>query len=397
MIAIKATHTGFRTIAGKTFNRIAAVALAAVISACASNEEKEDTDPVELTEITESVQLREVWSQNIGDIDALRYAMLKPGIIDGKVVAANSDGDVYAFDRASGKRLWKVDIEQSIGGGVGVGLGMAVVADYRGRIVALNLNDGSQRWATQLGGEVVSTPAVGSGMVVVQTVDGKLLGLDANTGEQRWRHNTVLPVLTLRGTASPVISAGVVFAGLDNGKLIALSAADGLTRWEQRVAIPQGTAELDRVVDVDGTPLVRGELVFAASYQGRAVALSREDGRGLWARDASTNHGVTVGAGQVFLSGADGSVHAYNVGNGQIQWTNSELLRRQLSGPAYFGDVVVVGDLDGYLHALDPANGRFVGRTRIDRDPVRIPLLADGDLLFALSDDGELVALRLER
>ena len=84
-------------------------------------------------------------------------------------------------------------------------------------------------------------------MVVVQTVDGKLLGLDASTGEQRWRHNTVLPVLTLRGTASPVISAGVVFAGLDNGKLIALSAADGITRWEQRVAIPQGSAELDRV------------------------------------------------------------------------------------------------------------------------------------------------------
>ena len=381
----------------KALNRIAAVALAAVISACASNDEKEDTDPVELMEISESVQLREVWSQGIGDIDALRYAMLKPGIIDGKVIAANSDGDVFAFDRASGKRQWKVDIDQSISGGVGVGLGIAVVADYRGRIVALNLNDGSQRWTTQLSGEVVATPAVGSGMVVVQTVDGKLLGLDATTGEQRWRHNTVLPVLTLRGTASPVISAGMVFAGLDNGKLIALNAADGLTRWEQRVAIPQGTAELDRVVDVDGTPLVRGELVFAASYQGRAVALSRDDGRGLWARDASTNHGVTVGAGQVFLSGADGTVHAYNVGNGQVQWTNSELLRRQLSGPAYFGDVVVVGDLDGYLHALDPSTGRIVGRTRIDRDPVRIPLLADGDLLFALSDDGELVALRLER
>ncbi|MBY6191421.1 outer membrane protein assembly factor BamB [Microbulbifer agarilyticus] len=391
------THTGNRFAAGKALNRILAVALAAVISACASNEEKEDTDPVELTEIQESVRLTEVWSTNIGDIDALRYAMLTPGLIDGKIIAANSDGDVVALDRSTGKRVWKTDIERSISGGVGVGLGIAVVADFRGRVVALDLNTGEQRWDTQLSGEVVSTPAVGAGMVVVQTVDGKLLGLNAETGEQTWRHNTTLPVLTLRGTASPVISGGVVFAGLDNGKLVALSATDGITRWEQRVAIPQGTAELERVVDIDGAPLVRGELVFAASYQGRVVALSREDGRGLWARDASTNHGVAVGAGQVYLSDADGSVHAYNVGNGQIQWTNSELLRRQLGGPAYFVDVVVVGDLDGYLHALDPTTGRFVGRTRIDRDPIRIPLLADGDLLFALSDDGELVALRLER
>ncbi|WP_295803250.1 outer membrane protein assembly factor BamB [uncultured Microbulbifer sp.] len=385
----------------KALNRNVALALLAALTlglgACASNDEKEDTDPVELTEISESVRLREVWSKNIGDIDALRYAMLKPGIIDGKVVAANSDGDVFAFERATGKRFWKVDLDQSISGGVGVGQGLAVVADYRGRIVALNLEDGSQRWTTQLSGEVVATPAVGAGMVVVQTVDGKLLGLDAATGEQRWRHNTALPVLTLRGTSSPVISGGVVFAGLDNGKLVALGATDGVTRWEQRVAIPQGSAELERVVDIDGAPVVRGELVFAASYQGRVVALSREDGRGLWARDASTNHNVAVGAGLVFLSGADGSVHAYNVGNGQIEWSNSELLRRQLNGPAYFGDVVVVGDLDGYLHALDPSTGRFVGRERIDRDPIRIPLLADGDLLFALSDDGELVALRLER
>jgi outer membrane protein assembly factor BamB len=86
----------------KALNRIVAVALAAVLGACASNEEKE-----------------------------VRYAMLKPGIIDGKVIAANSEGDIYAFDRASGERVWRTDIEQSISGGVGVGLGMAVVADRR--------------------------------------------------------------------------------------------------------------------------------------------------------------------------------------------------------------------------------------------------------------------------
>ncbi|WP_323847083.1 outer membrane protein assembly factor BamB [Microbulbifer magnicolonia] len=378
-------------------NRALAVALAVALAACASNDEKEDTDPLELVDITASVELKEVWSTNIGDIDVKRYAMLEPGIGAGRIVAANSDGDVIAFDRSTGKRQWKTELDVELSGGVGVGLGVAVVADYRGRVVALDLNDGSELWKYQVSGEVVSAPAVGSGVVVVQTVDGKLVGLDATSGEERWSHSTVLPVLTLRGTAAPVISGGNVIAGLDNGKLIALDARDGVPRWEQRVAIPQGSAELERVVDIDGAPVVRGDLVFAASYQGRVVALSRDDGRGLWARDASTNHSVAVGAGNVYLSDASGSVYAYNVGNGQIVWSNDELLRRALSGPAYFGDVVVVGDLEGYLHALDPATGNFVGRKRIDSDPVRIPLLVDGDLLFALSDDGELVALRLER
>ncbi|MCW8125329.1 outer membrane protein assembly factor BamB [Microbulbifer halophilus] len=377
--------------------RMAAVALAATLGACASNDDKEDTDPVELVDIEPSVELREVWSENIGDIDARLYAMLQPGIAAGRIVAANSEGDVVAFERSSGKRLWETELDVEISGGVGVGQGLAVVADYRGRVEALDLDTGEEVWSHQLSSEVVAAPAVGSGRVVVQTVDGKLIGLDASSGEERWSHSTTLPVLTLRGTAAPVMSAGVVYAGLDNGKMVALDATDGIPRWDQRVAVPQGSAELDRVVDIDGSPVVRGDLVFAASYQGRAVALSREDGRGLWARDASTHHSVAVGAGNVYLSDAGGSVYAYNVGNGQIVWNNDDLLRRQLSGPAYFGDVLVVGDLEGYLHVLDPASGKIVGREEIDSDPVRIPLLADGDLLFALSDDGELVALRLER
>ena len=381
----------------RAMNRSVAVALALALAACASNEEKEDTDPVELVDISASVELREVWSTGIGDIDAKLYAMLQPGIAAGKLVAANSEGDVFAFDRATGKRQWKTDLDVEISGGVGVGQGLAVVADYRGRVVALNLDDGSELWTYQVSGEVVSAPAVGSGVVAVQTVDGKLIGIDAATGKERWSHSTVLPVLTLRGNASPVITAGLVFAGLDNGKVIVLDASDGVPRWEQRVAIPQGSAELERVVDIDGAPVVRGELVFAASYQGRVVAMSRDDGRGLWARDASTNHSVAVGAGNVYLSDAGGTVYAYNVGSGQIVWNNDQLLRRQLSGPAYFGDTVVVGDFDGYLHVLDPMTGQIIGRERIDGDRVRIPMLVDGDLLFALSDDGELVALRLER
>ncbi|WP_020412177.1 outer membrane protein assembly factor BamB [Microbulbifer variabilis] len=379
----------------RAVGRTAAVALAIALAACASNDEKEDVEPVELVDINTSVELREVWSASIGDIDKKRYAMLQPGLADGKLVAASSDGEVTAFERSTGQPLWETDLDIELSGGVGVGLGIAVVVDYRGRAIVLDLNNGAKLWNYQVSGEVVSAPAVGSGVVVLQTVDGKLVGLDAGTGEELWSHNTTLPVLTLRGTAAPVISGGLVLAGLDNGKLIALDARDGTPRWEQRVAIPQGSAELERVVDIDGSPVVRGDLVFAASYQGRVVALSKDGGRGLWARDASTHHAVAVGGGHVYLSSVSGSVYAYNVGNGQIVWTNNELLRRELSGPAYFQGVVVIGDLEGYLHVLDPNTGQFIGREQVDGDAIRIPMLVDGDLLFVLSDDGELVALRL--
>ncbi|GMG87400.1 outer membrane protein assembly factor BamB [Biformimicrobium ophioploci] len=378
-----------------SLKQLGVLLLALAIAACSSNKEKENTDPVPLPSIQESRFLETLWKTKVGDIDTARYAMLRPAISDSNIYVADSDGRVMALNRFDGERVWRVDLGQDIGGGVGYGDGVVVVASYNGEVIGVDSGNGAVLWRAQLSSEVLSAPAVASGIVVVQTLDGKVLGLQAQSGTVEWRYAANMPVLTLRGTSSPVVSADTVIAALDNGKLVGLGLYDGVLRWEQRVAVAQGTSELERVIDIDGVPVVRGDLVFAASYQGRVAALSRDGGRGLWARDASTHHSVAVGAGNVYLSGADGTVSAFNVRDGQVLWSNDQLLRRQLSGPAFLDDTIVVGDLDGYLHLLDPVSGRLLGREKVGGDPLRIPLQAESGVLYVLGDDGKLTALRV--
>ena len=69
----------------------------------------------------------------------------------------------------------------------------------------------------------------------------------------------------------------VVYTGFASGKVTALRAENGEPIWEQRVMLPEGRSELERIVDVDSTPLIAGGALFAVAYQGRAVGMSLRD------------------------------------------------------------------------------------------------------------------------
>ena len=60
----------------------------------------------------------------------------------------------------------------------------------------------------------------------------------------------------------------------------------------------------------------------------------------------------------------DGKLNAYSLSTGQLAWQNEELLNRQLSNPVMLGQSLVVGDMDGVIHLLDPASGKLVGRAK---------------------------------
>jgi len=90
----------------------------------------------------------------------------------------------------------------------------------------------------------------------VQSVDGSVTALDRRTGDERWVYTASEPDLTLRGTGTPQAIDPVTFAGLANGRLVTLDNRSGQPLWERRIAVPQGRSEIERLVDLDGQPLL---------------------------------------------------------------------------------------------------------------------------------------------
>ncbi len=352
--------------------------------------------PAELQDITQSVTVKRLWKRDTGDGDAAKSLGLGPVVGDERVFLADADGTVLALDKATGKRVWQVEIKAAvISGGPGFGEGLVLVGTTEGDVIALDAADGVERWRSRLSSEVLSASVAELGTVVARTGDGKVFGLDAAGGSQRWRVDRDIPVLTLRGNAAPVVSQGRVLVGLEGGRLLSLDIDSGQVAWETVVSVPSGRTELERIADIDGAPLVLDRTVYVATYQGEVAALSEATGRGLWQRKISAYNGVAVDWRRVFVSDDTGALWALDADTGEVLWSQKALAWRRLSAPAVIGGNVVVGDFEGYVHFFNAETGAPTARVRVGDEPiVAAPVVRDGRL-YILGSEGDFAVLTL--
>lgn len=352
-------------------------------------------EPSELVDLDNKVQPRQQWSRDIGVGTDNQRLNLVPRVVGDTVYVADGEGRVLALQRDTGRERWSVDLDLPVTGGPGAGDGVVLLGTANGEVVALNMTDGGERWRSPLSSEVLSVPAISNGTVIVHTVDGKLFGLEATTGTERWRYEREVPVLTLRGSSSPVVVGTTAYVGMPGGKLIAVRVDNGGLIWEGNVTVPTGRSELQRLADVDGDPVIRGGGVFVATFQGDVAALTQDNGRLAWRREMSTYSGVAAGSRYLVVADADGVVWALEPRSGEPAWSQDALKYRKLSAVALLGDLVVVGDFEGYLHWLNSADGALMARTRVGRDPISTGVVVVDDVLYVLGDGGDLHAIRL--
>ena len=371
------------------------VAGCSTVSGWFDSDDDDPMAPVALTDITETVNIKTLWSVGVGDGQGDGFYRLQPAISGDVIYAASADGEVVAVDRKRGKILWEVDLDMSLSGGVGVYKDVLLLGSSEGVVLKLDASTGEQLWTTVLSGEILSPPQANGKVVVAQTYNGKLQGLDFTSGQLLWAYSSKVPLLTLRGTSVPILANNRVYAGFANGRVLAFDAQTGSIAWEVRVAIPTGRSEIERIVDVDGTMELSGDELYAASYQGSIVAVSIESGRKIWQQKASSFSGVSVGFGNVYAADEDGTLNAFMRNGDGVRWSQGALGYRQLSRPMPIGSYVAVGDFEGYLHILSQVDGDLVGRVRVDSDGVRADMLSEDGILYVFANDGELVAYEI--
>ena len=369
-------------------------------------------DVAPLLTFTPEIVVQRVWSKKVGNGLGRKYVELTPAILADRVFVADAYGLVLALDRFSGKVIWRTEVGEPdrkswldvsnrsdpsfVSGGVGVGSGKVFVGTVRGDIIALDVGDGAELWRETLSSEILAPAVADFGVVVVQTADGKMYALDSETGNSRWVYDTQDPIVTLRGTANPVLSDGNAYAGFANGTLAAVELASGFPIWEQRLTIPEGTSELERINDIDGRPLVLGQVVFAASHQGATQARRRTDGFMLWEEDHPSFHALAEGLDFVFVVRDDDVVVAAQQQSGTEAWKQDAFYNRTLTDPLAFHNYIVLGDAQGYLHVIAQSDGRLLGRHKIG-SPMRSPMVEEDGIFYALSNRGTLEALRISR
>ncbi len=392
---------------------VAVAALALTAGGCnwIKNLGKKDNvePPTPLVEFAPAVQVDRLWSGSVGDGAGLSGARMAPlAATDGRVYVASVDGSIEALDGATGRSAWRKRVGGRSGflwrrsehstrwsGGPSVDGDLLVVGGLDGQVHALSAHDGSERWQTRIESEVISAPAIAGGLVVVRGNDGRLQALDAGDGSRKWVFDQSVPALSLRGNSAPLIINGVVYNGTDGGRVSAVRLDDGNELWTQTLSTGEGRTEVERLSDVDGNIASDGSSLYAIGYRGQIAALAPDSGRPLWQRDLSSYVGVAVAGTTVVAIDSDGNVWAFDRDTGANLWKQDQLKYRWLSAPAIQGDYVVVGDVEGYVHWLSLAEGKFVARQRLGKHPIEGAPVVAADIVYVEDIRGRLGAYRI--
>ncbi len=163
-------------------------------------------------------------------------------------------------------------------------------------------------------------------------------------------------------------------------------------------------------------PAVVDGVLYADSTDGKLAALDASTGKTIWSKSSRTHGwfgwgdakrkdalyaGGPAVAGDLLAVGTlDGHVYGVNAKDGSPRW-EAELKSEVLATPVIVGDLVVVRTSDGRIYGLDSSSGSR--RWVYDQGNVPLlslrgngPMLTASGVLFFGSDDGKLVALRLD-
>ena len=352
--------------------------------------------PAELVEFDPSIKIEKLWSVNTGGGVGQQYLKLFPLIVENTIVVADRQGDVNAYNIESGNRLWGIELDTVLSGGVGGDKNHLVLTSRNGHVILLDAS-GKLKWKVDASSEVLMPAQVAGNLVIIRSVDGRMSALNIKDGHQVWSFKRDVPALSLRGNSQPIIKQGYIFNGLDNGRLVALDLLDGHVVFDIPVASPTGRSELERLIDIDGHSVIADDRLYMGSYQGRVVSIDIRRGQMVWSRKLSTYTGVEYTTSGLFVGDDKDYIWALDTRNGATLWKQEKLKARQITRPVAMKGALVVGDYEGYLHWLSPFDGHFVARVDTDGSGIIVPPIVHNGRLYVITRDGELLAYGIKK
>ena len=244
--------------------------------------------------------------------------------------------------------------------------------------------------------QISSVAAIGRSRVVIRTADGQIIGLKVDTGDRAWTLERSKPELSMHGDATPVVTGDAVLIGLANGRLLAHNVVTGREYWETEISLSSGRNEMERLSDADTAPLVSGNHIYSAAYQGSIASLRLNDASVRWKTKVSTRLPLAISANRLISTESLGGVVALNSETGEVLWEQLRLQGRGISHPLVVDDRVLVGDAEGNLYSIALEDGALIDTLKLARGVI-LSLLQWDNLIIAYTSEGEVSAVSLRK
>lgn len=335
---------------------------------------------------------------------------------DGKIAAKRT----WPKNLQNLKQTWRVELGPSYSG--------PIVAEDRvfitetvdekiERVRALDRKTGKEIWQAEWPGAmsvpffaksngdwIRSTPAYDGKSLYVAGMQDVLVCLDAKTGTERWRINFPSKFETAEPTfgfvPSPLVDETAVYA-FAGQSFFKLNKKTGDVIWRTLEQKPGSMVESGAF----SSPIfatLNGKQQILVQTRTKLCGVDATDGTVLWEQDVPNFRGCniltpTVYGNNVLTSSYQNATYLYNIapaGDALAStegWTNTKM-RAYMSSPVIIGDYAYFQHGGGRFGCIDLRDGSEKWRTKKYGD--YWSLVANGDLILALDERGELLLVR---
>jgi len=370
-----------------------------ILSSCSSiesmkfwgNDDIDLDEPRPLVSFTSKLNTSVGWSMKFNGENTLGNFI--PAFSGDNIFASDNTGNIKSIDIKSGNINWEIETN-FLSSGTAAGFGILVASDVDGNVIAFDQKDGSKIWTTNVKGEVLAPAAIDPKFIIVKTGSGDLMALDKNDGEIKWSYRSKLPTLTIRGSSSPVIFENQIYATFDNGRLGVFQIDSGFPVWDGAISYVSGASELENIIDADSSPVIDSGLVFATNYQGNLNIFDIAQKRSVWTSEVSSFYSPVVLRGIMGVVESDSLIKSFSMKSFEESWSTDEYSNRLLSNPISFNGYLIVGDLEGYLHVIDPLSGKTISRKKISKKPI-MSLISRSNNFYAIDQGFSLYSISI--
>jgi outer membrane protein assembly factor BamB len=309
-----------------------------------------------------------------------------------RLFVGSHDGVFYAFEAGTGRVAWKKKIGSVSSRPIlAPDSSLLYVGTDDGHVIALSPVDGGEKWRYATRGPVLESPVLSGDLVILSNEADQVYALDRATGKFRWQYKSETPEeFTLRGHAGVTVDRDLVFTGFSNGTLVALRVATGSVAW-----LTSLKGDASRFVDMDATPAVVGEHVFAVSSAGGVYSVDKSTGLVRWRMPLVGGGAMSSDGERLYVAAADEGIYAIDLA-GNVIWRQGTRGGGEPAGPVVSGDYLLYSLSAAGLYVADKRTGRVHQYFDPGYGVSSLPTLSR-DRMYLVSNSAVLYAMTVRR
>lgn len=309
--------------------------------------------------------------------------VFSPAIGDGKIFLLNVSGKLTARDLTTKKEIWKSRIfpkeflKNYQNPKIFFSKGKIFAIAGTNRIIAASATDGKIIWSKDISSIPISTPVSDGNLVYVSTNDNKTYAFKEAGGELVFVHSGIVKQTAIFGAADPVIYKNSLLISYSSGEIYCLNKSTGAEIWSQNLNLNKAVTSDFYLNDIDATPIVKKDVVYAIGNGGLMIAADAKTGNILWKKEVAGLSDFWFAGDFLFVINNDNKLLSIHAKTGGIKWISQLPYLAKKNKPEtkiiynsviMAGDKLLILDTNGEILIASPFNGEIEKTIKVGKE-----------------------------